>query len=381
MTAATAVQKYRRSALELMEACPWRFDQIYNRGLEDRGDESQRGIAFHACAFEYQRLLVQAGLASDADLARQALSEGISQANCPAHLATEVAMLWRRFTEWFQLDLAAYMLAEEKQEAGGFQWTPDLVYCRPAGIEITDWKTYYKGLTEAQARQEFQLKFYLLQAVDVWPGFPTYRFTFNFVRLGYQVSVALTPDEIEVFRPQVQGIVAKIQRARETGEYPPIPGSHCTLCRLACPLADNPKRLPVRVTTKAEAEQTAGEWLVLEQRLKALKKTLGAYCAANGPVLLNGQDFSHKEQALKTYPAQDVIDLLTKAGVDDAGKLLTVSATSVKAADKLKAVIDSEALKKVEQRSIRWDFRHRKAGEDHPKGKTDVLAGDEDGGD
>lgn len=378
----TTMQRYRRSALELFEACPWRFDQIYNQGLEDRGDESQRGIAFHACAFAYITLLAAAHLQADLDLARQAFSEGLAVSRCPAHLATEVALLWRKFTEWFQLDLDGYMAAEEHQASGQFTWTPDLVYCRPGGIEIVDWKTYYKGLTETQAKQEFQLKFYLLQALAIWPGFPVYRFTFVFVRLGYSVTISLKPEEIEAFRPQVQGIVGKIEAARESGEYPPIPGSHCTLCRLACPLADSPKRLPVRLTTMDEAMAAAGDWLVLEQRLKALKKTLAAYCAANGPMVLNGQEFSHGEMALKTYPAGDVIDLLTKAGVDDAGKLLTVSGTSIKAADRLKAVIDSEALKKLETKKIRWEFRHRKAGEDHPKGKADVLAGgDEDSGD
>lgn len=379
MTEQTTVQRYRRSALELFEACPYRFDQIYNQGLEDRGDESQRGIAFHACALAYIILLAAKKLVADVELARQAFSEGLALSMCPAHLATEVALLWRRFTEWFQLDLEAYMAAEELQASGQFTWTPDLVYCRPGGIEIIDWKTYYKGLTEPQAKQEFQLKFYLLQALEIWPGFPVYRFTFVFVRLGYSVTISLTPDEIEAFRPQVQGIVSKIQQARETGEYPPIPGSHCTLCRLKCPLADHPARLPVRITTKDEAMAAAGQWLVLEQQLKALKKTLNTYCAANGPLTLNGQEFSHGEMALKTYPAGDVIDLLTKAGVDDAGHLLTVSATSVKAADKLKAVIDSDALRKLESRKVRWEFRHRKAGEDHPKGKTDVLAGDEEG--
>lgn len=375
-TVATTVEKWRRSALELFEACPYRFDLIYNQGMEDRGDESQRGIAFHAAAFIYIVLLAAAKLVADASLARQALTEGIAASRCPAHLATEVAKLWGRFSEWFQLDLEAYMAAEEHQDSGKFTWTPDLVYCRPAGIEIVDWKTYYKGLTENQALQEFQLKFYLLQALEIWPGFPTYRFTFNFVRLGYQVSVALKPEEIEAFRPQVQGIVAKIQQARETGEYPPIPGSHCTLCRLACPLVDSPKRLPVRLTTKDEATTAAGEILVLEQRLKQLKKSLGAWCSQEGPMVLNGQEFRHKETVLKTYPAGPVIDLLTKAGVDDAGELLTVSATSVKAADKLKAVIDSDALRKLEARGVRWEFRHAKAGEDHPKGKTDILAGE-----
>ena len=55
-------------------------------------------------------------------------------------------------------------------------------------LEIVDWKTYYKGLSKAQAAKELQLRWYLLTAIKVWPGFPSYRFTFDFVRLGYQVS-------------------------------------------------------------------------------------------------------------------------------------------------------------------------------------------------
>jgi hypothetical protein len=354
--------KRRRSALEAYDGCPYRYDQLYNQGVEDRGDESQRGIAFHEIAFRYIDRLAKAQVPSDAEEAALAFQEGIALSQLPAHLVHEVAKLWRRFAEWFQLDLQAYLSAEEQQESERFTWIPDLVYVRPQGIEIKDWKTYYKGLTELQARREFQLKFYLVQALDIWPNFPAYTFTFNFVRIGYEVAVTFTPDEIEDFRPEVEAILLLLEEAERTQNWPAIPGSHCTLCRLACPIVDNPARLPVRLNTKAEAMQAAGEIMALTQRRKVLTKALAGWCNQEGPIVVKGQEFAHRSSTSKTYPALDVLDLLG-ARYDEAGlRRLLVSATAVTKADPLKLLKGDDDLAALAKTTTRWRFSDKKAG-------------------
>jgi hypothetical protein len=465
------IQRRRRSALESFDGCPHRFNVLYNlclcghprsdhgpaqadaqgtecvhrsaddpvhgivgtvcgcesfRAVEDRGDESQRGIAFHECTFRYIARLAEAGMESDAGEASLAFQEGIALSQLPFHLVDHVARLWRPFVEWFQLDLDAYMEAEERQElmvcsgcrwtgqadavtwtgdgtpddpqtprcpkcghvVRGFTWIPDLVYVRPQGVEIKDWKTYYKGLTYEQALKEFQLKFYLLRAMDIWPGFPSYTFTFNFVRLGYEVPVTLTPDRIEAFRDEVESIMLSMDEAERTANYPAIPGSHCTLCRLNCPLVDNPHRMPIRLTNIEQAQATFGELLVLEQRLKTLRKSLDGWCQQEGPLVYRGQEYRHNEIIKRSYPAATVLDALTALGADVSGVTLSKSGLGDLAKPKKSSVAVQNILAKHEQTKISWQFRHRKAGESKPAGKRDVLGdvdpdagGDDEGGD
>jgi len=360
----TITQKRRRSALEAFDGCPYKYDQVYNRGVEDKGDESQRGLAIHEVIFQYIRLLAAAKLTADADVAAQAFQIGIALAQMPVHLLSEVTKIWGRFREWFQLDLDAYLSAEDLMETDRFTWIPDLVYVRPQGVEIIDWKSYFKGLTQAQARKEFQLKFYLLMAVDVWPNFPSYTFTFNFVRLGYQVSVTMTAEEIEAFRPEVEAILLTLEEAERTNNYPAIPGSHCTLCRLACPLVDTPAKLPIRFTEAEQAKTAAGEILVLEQRLKTLKKALGGWVNQEGPLVVNGQLFNYRETISRTYPATTVLNLVERHYGEDADGLrhLTFSTTAVKKVDPLKSIQGHPDLVAVERQEHRWAFVHSKAG-------------------
>lgn len=371
----------RRSALEAFDGCPWRYDQVYNQGAVDQGDESHRGIVFHAAADAYIQRLAANQVPADHEDAVDGFKAAVAALRCPTHLIDEVDRLFFRWAEGFELDLGAYFAAEERQAHRGFTWRPDLVYIRPQGVEIRDWKTYYRGLTDAQAGKEFQARFYLTQAVDIWPGFPTYTFVFVFVRLNYEVRVTVTADQVDAWRPQVDAILAGIQEGQATGSWPAIPGSHCTLCRLACPIVDNPARLPVRLTTRADAEAAAGQILALENRLKALKKSLKGYCSTEGPLVLNGQEFAHFQGKSTWFMLGQVYNVTQRFGLTLAGA--TISRRSLKPVfDTLKA----EGLKAIqaefdeaEMSKPTWSFRHRKAGEpDAVAGKTDVLAADDD---
>lgn len=441
MTIPMLQPKRRRSALETFDGCPYRFDVLYNlclcghrrtdhdetgeccgqvkatpqkllqlagqimqgdpsvklppapkkvpcdcelfRPVEDRGDESQRGIAFHEIAFRYIDRLAKAGLQTDAEEAALAFQEGIALTQLAPSLLKDVTGLWQRFSANFQLDVNAYLTAEERQETERFTWIPDLVYIYPDRVKVLDWKTFYKGLTPDQARAEFQLKFYLLQALDIWPNFDRYEFVFVFVRMGYEVSIVLRPADIELIRPEVESIVLALDEAERTGNYPAIQGNHCGLCRLKCPLADNPLKLPVRFQNVDQAQQAFGRVLTLEQELKALKKSLGAWCKVEGPLIYNGQEYIHLANVLQRYPALELIDFLRERGTpDELIRLITVSKSALGdwAHPKKSSPAVLELLQEIEQASTRWAFRHRKAGELAPAGAVDLLAEENDEG-
>jgi hypothetical protein len=296
-------------------------------------------------------------------------------ARLPTHIVPDVSNLWRRHVGRFVLDREAYFAAEAQQQTRRFKFIPDLVYVRPMHLRIIDWKSYFRGLTEAQARREFQPKFYVWQAMQIWPGFEKYTFVFVFVRLGFKVEVTYTPEEIEAFGPEIEGIVLGLEQAEAIGEWPAIPGSHCAVCRLQCPIADNPQLLPVRIGTRPEAVTVGGEILVLEKRLRMLRKALSGFCSIDGPVDVGGQEFAHAAYPMKRYPAKPAIEICEAAGFIMDGSTLSRSGLGFKKFPQ--AIYD--ALAEIEISTKRAKFGHRKAGERVPYGVADAL--DEDEGD
>lgn len=395
--------KLRRSALETFDGCPYRFNVLYNlclcghpredhvggeccgqtknpvrggpklvpcecdefRATSDQGDESQRGLAFHEIAFQYIDRLAKAKLTADAEEAELAFQEGIALTQVAPHLIPQVAMLWRRHVESFELDLTAYLSAEERQESDRFTWIPDLVYIYPQKVKIVDWKTYFKGLTLEQAREEFQSRFYLLQALDIWPNFAHYEFEFRFVRLGTSITVTLTPEEIEAFRPEVEAVVLTLNEARRTHNWPAIQGSHCGLCRLVCPLADNPRKLPVRFQTLDDAQEGFGRLLTLEQEVKALKRSLDAWCITEGPLVYRGQEYAHRTNLKSSWPIAAFIDFLRDRGVDESliDLFMVGRGTLGQFGKKSASPAVKDWLNDHEQAKTIWRFSHRKAGE------------------
>lgn len=370
----TNERQHRRSDLETFGdqdtfGCPHRYNKIVREGLDDQSDEARRGVAFHIIALIYIKLLAQHQCSMDADLAREAFVRGLRMYALPTTLVPDVTSLWHRHTAKFELDLEAYFAAEEQQQTRRFRFIPDLVLMYPRHLVMKDWKTYFKALTEAQARREFQPKFYLWQAMQIWPGFERYTFVFVFVRLGFEVTLTYTPEEIEAFAPEIEGIVQGVEQAEETNEWPAMPGSHCGICRLQCPIADNPQLLPVRLTSREAAKAACGEILVLEQRLRKLRKAAAGYCSIEGPVEVGGQIFQHAAYPMSRYPAETALNICTAAGYDMSASSLSRGGLGFK---QFPADV-ADALSEIEIRSRRAKFGHRKTGETDPFGHGDVL--------
>lgn len=359
------VRRMRRSELDALHVCMYRAREIYERGFIDQSEPSQRGQAFHEVVRRYILRLVRAGLPSDHEEAKAAFKEGIAISMCPASLVAEVHILFfERFVPGFELDLDAYVTAEELQFDDRFTWVPDLVYAYPDRLKIRDWKTFWRGLTQEQANAEFQPLFYLRQAAKVWPNFPLYEFEFVFVRLGSVVSVILTPEQLDAIDGQVEAVLLKRELAIQTGEWPATPGEHCRFCRLRCPIIDDPRRVPVRAETREDAEALAGEWLVLEQRLAAVKTALSGYVDRDGPVIVNGEEFKYRARTSRRYPMAEVMAVLEAHELADRAHAIEISATAL--APLLSKRHGSPALlddlEGVRRDTQSWQLRHHKAG-------------------
>jgi hypothetical protein len=298
-------------------ACPWRYQQIHLKGLHDTSDPAQRGQAIHTANRLYVGKLAVTGMDSDAEVAEWALDQALVVEHTPAHLLAEVETLWQNWVERFELDVQAFLLAEQRQVVDArFSFKPDLVYARPDVLEIADLKTHYQGLTETAAKADLQARMYCCLARHVWPGFSRYRFTFQFVRLRYAVSIDFNEGELDAIEGQLLAHETAIARAEETGQYPAIPGDTCKYCHLRCPLQADAERLPVRIIDAADAIQVASELLVLQQAQAAKRKTLEQYCALSGPVTAGGMEWAHRPTETMTFPAVPVLDVLTGAAAD-----------------------------------------------------------------
>jgi len=370
----------RRSAVEAF-GCPYRYEQIHLKNVDDTGDEALRGRAFHSAAWIYILRLAAKQVPADHDEAMFALRNGFKITGCPDHLVAHVEALFNRFAARFELDLDAFFAAEQIEKRGRRTFRPDLVYIRPGEVEIKDFKTYYKGLTEQQARQELQLRWYLVEALHAWPGFQRYRFTFVFVRLGYEVSLVFTPEEIEAMEPGVQGAIDAVVEAEATGQFPALPGSHCSLCRISCPVVDAPERTPIRITSEAQALDLFGQLLALDQRRKTIRKTLADFVKVHGPVALRGQIAQHVPMDSQRFPLDAVVEHVPDTMRQN---LITVSADALKPIWRKVKLMPGTLLDKVITRRG-WRFKHGKAGEVVPDGLVDVLANeggdDDDNGD
>src|SRR3990167_2444615 len=326
----------RRSALEAA-ACLYNYQQRYVLGVPDKSPAAMRGIAFHAAAFGplgYVPRLAKAGLVSDHELAAQAFREALPAEQIPAHLLPEIEEIFQPWVERFELDVDAYLLAEQQQQTAGFTWRPDVVYARARGgvseLEIVDAKTYWAMFTDAQARREFQGLFYVWCARQIWPGFGQYRFTYDFVRFGKQVSVVFTPEELALAERQVFLLASTIKQAEATNQWPATPGPHCQYCTLKCPVLDdvqNMALLPQRVESEAHAQSIASLRLVLTQAGKWADELLRSWVEREGPLEVNGIEFASRAVESVSFPVMPVVTTLQAAGIVPD---FTVSKTAIK---------------------------------------------------
>lgn len=354
-----APRTYSRTALENFD-CPHRFKEIHENGVIDTGPEAIRGQGFHEAAGRYILKLADARQSDNPDFAASALEEALARVPMSELLMLEVRRLFWRWAEGFRLNLDTFYAAEERQTSDGATWMPDLVEAMVGLLRITDWKTYFVALTEEQAKDEFQTKFYLWRARAQWPGFSHYRMRYVFVRLGVEVEVELTNEELDDFEQNIQALLAGIARARQTGYWPAVPGKHCRVCRLRCPIADVPVARPLRLVTKEEAAAVAAQLLVREKDVKELREVLRGWCSEYGPVHVGEMQLGLEPTTKTTFPLPEVLEVLVKHGIETPKIDLSKTALGGLLTAKKNAAIGAELWplgKDKHSSALRWKRR------------------------
>lgn len=368
----TTARLYRRSELEASD-CLHRYKAIWIDGVDDSSDYSLRGVGFHRVKHQYIQMLRESGLTHDEELSRKAFVVGVGLAKTPTHLLPELRQLWEFHAERWELPLDRFVAAEEKQQADGIGFAPDLVLAHPERneLEIVDDKTTFAPLTEVQAHQDFQARLYTRKAKAVWPGFSSYRFTFAWVRYGSLTSAVFTHEELDRIDLEITAALARIEQAKideaegESNAWPAQAGPSCSFCTLECPLVDHPAVLPKRLEGLTQAQRAGALVLAGDRMLKTVRKALKAYCSAYGPLSINGVVFDNRPILERTYPVDVVLKVLQARSLGGAFEEhgLTLSHSALSKLLKRFPQLE-EDLAPYEQTKTTYRFSAKKPGQE-----------------
>ncbi len=308
-----------RSGLEAAQ-CGHRYDALYNKGMVDESPYSLRGTAFHTWLRLYVTVLARQKERMDATIARACFHEAIRLEKTPTNLIGEVRDLVDRHAEHFELDLDRFYAAEEHRVMLNAPvphvYRPDYEYVdfHANEIEVFDAKTYYVAYTEVQAAQVFQVRYNIWAAMQQFPKFDLFRFTFDFVRLNKKVSVQFHRDQFDELDREVRAAEAMRRQRYADQDWTAVAGEVCTFCHIACPVLDDSRRALVRVNGPEDANVNGQFILVLERELKLRKKAQKGYAVLNGAVNVNGEIFDHYTSVERTYSGAAVVDMVRSLG-------------------------------------------------------------------
>lgn len=319
------VRVYRRSELQAIDdGCLYRAHKIWDEGVDDTSDLAMIGIGFHAIKHRYILRLLQHGLVSDAEEARDAFTRGVVVARTPSRLLPELRGLWDFHTagaKGFELPLDRFVAAEERQSSGQVTWAPDLVLAHPETneLEILDDKSgWAPAPTEDALRTLFQARVYSFYGMVRWPNFSRYRFTINAVRWGRSTSVVFSHEDLDNTERELAALIAVKEQAELDGYWPAVAGPACTYCDLICPI-ESPAQIPKRISSEEQFQALASYKLVAEAQKRGLDKVLKAYVLAHGPQIVNGIELANRPVLSRAYPIKPVVQGLSQ--IESAGGL------------------------------------------------------------
>lgn len=330
-TSTPSSDRRRRSAREWFAKCQYAYAGQYVHGINGENDYTRRGSLFHKAREFYIALLWKHRTKSDAILAAMAWQAAAQTMNIPWEHHEDARTMFVPWAERYELNLKTFYAVETNLMSHyGAELRMDEVHVPDADtLRIVDCKTYWRIPTQDELRGAFQTANYLGAARKLFPGFKRYEMVYDIVRYGITSEpVSLTDAELDEVDNYHAAQTVAMDMADAAGDFTITPGSHCGMCKLKCPLMDNPMVESDRVTTAAEATRTAQRVVVAERVASLGKAALRAYTAEHGPLSAGDVEFAHRAKETTTYPLVDVADVLTEEELDNLG--LTISASAVK---------------------------------------------------
>ena len=345
--------RYSYSGISTYEGCPlsYKFAKVERRP-EITSPEARRGTEVHDCITAYVKHLAGTQLAvqkkTDLDFVR---SLGIS---------VEAREILETFANTHLFDSGDY-LAECRHtiQLDGFDWTGviDLIHSLGSQIKITDYKTFWRALSQAEVDDNLQLKGYVPLVADLFPDTEEFICEMDFVRLGVNRQVNYTKEDLPGI---VDDITRRVRQVEADKVFEARPGPRCDWClgKSDCPALESGVEV---ITSTADAETLADELIVLRARDKEIQALLKPYCTREGPLQRNGMVVGYQTVHSAGYKVEALMELLERHGYEPLNYLRPDAAAIKKIPKKDKELADDLALIEQDKSSSRFEVRKGEA--------------------
>jgi hypothetical protein len=294
-----------------------------------------RGIIFHRYAGEVLRTLRETGeVRMPTEEAMAILYEVCAQRDVPLEDVVVVPARERRLLRIAALKLVAEnefrmdrLVAVERRLSAPVRYTaangstvereltgqPDALLMDPdpdpsqSGAVVLDWKTARKAPAQGPTRHEergqhwddpdhvsymgyFQQRFYGLLVLRNFPAVQRVRLREFYPLEGVARYATIYRGDLEHLEREFSALVEVLDRALASGSdgpaWTPSPGRHCSYCPAPqrCPIEGDVRVREGGITSHAEAERAAAEFVVASEVRGVLREALKAWVDVYGPV-------------------------------------------------------------------------------------------------
>lgn len=338
------------SHLNLYAQCPSAENSKYRMDLPEMTSEAAaRGSREHQVFYDYGVHCLNENVKTDLDYIRGRMG------------TDEDLEMYETFasTHMFEIDFDNFFEYKMDVKVGGheFRAVIDHLADLDTRLIVTDYKTFFKAMSQADVEQDLQLRRYAVAASKASPAAVEFVCRMDFVRLGILREVTYTIDQVIEFEKQ---LVADIEEVENATEFPATPGTYCDWCSYTkgCRAIEAGN---IDIVTNAEqAEMAAAQWIALDARRNAIKAPLAEWCSQNGAVTTNGKDVGFVPEERVEYPDMPALKKVLFDHDKDPDAYFKPDTTKIKAAAKS----DPELAADLEDLAIdksRTVFKARKA--------------------
>lgn len=342
--------RYSYSAINTYLNCPRQFLLAYvERREQPRTEAAAVGTEVHECVAEYVRHLVRAGLQTDLDyiasLGVSSDARGVLETFAGTHLFEPGDYLVEHRHQ--------VRLAEDVDYSGVI----DLLRDRGEELDITDYKSFWRALSQSEVESSLQLRGYALLAFDLFPDARRVNCRMDFVRLGVVREMTLEREDADAVRQELLRHVSAIEKAKEAGDFPARPGGHCEWCggKGDCPALASGLEA---ITCAADAAALADEYIVLEARRREIQGLLKPYVTREGALARNGLVVGYHTSDGVSYDLPALVSVLERAGYGILD-YVRPDATAIKKAAKADSAL-AEALTAIARDASKSTFAVRR---------------------
>jgi hypothetical protein len=307
--------------------------------------EARRGSEVHDCVAEYVKHLVANGLQTDLDFIR---SLGIS---------AEAREILETFATSHMFPEGTY-LVEKKHEIPLsdsiiFSGVIDLAESRDLDVVITDYKTFWRTLSQVEVENNLQMKGYALLTSSLFPEADRFLCEMDFVRLGVTRSVTYNREDLTEI---VSELLRRIEQIENDETLEARPGGSCDWCagKRDCPALTTGIEA---ISSREDAEALADELIVLKARDKEIQALLKPYTTREGPIARNGMLVGYHTSHSASYKTLDLMAVLEERGYDPFAYLRPDTTGVKKIAGKDEALAADLAEISIDNSSSKFGIR------------------------